>query len=176
MYNKIKFQNMNSKINNMKKIILSILFVFVSISSAMTVSAQGANCQDSIFPELIVCGRSQSTACAKERPETTQPCNLGHVLPIFSNVILFAITLVLILIPLYIMWIGIQIIINRGIPEELVKLKKQILASIGYLILIFAAWLIISEVTKVFKVSSDVPSFLLDNGGTRVDNPGSPIR
>lgn len=161
------------KRNNMKafKYVFSILFIFLSMLTPQVVTAQTNNCNDGLFKPLVVCGRNTATACAG----TTNPCKLSDLVTVFGNIVINIIILLLIISPLYIMYIGIQMIINHGIPKKMVELKQKLLLSILYLIVIFGSWLIVNEIVKVFNISSDVPSFLLDKNGAPISNPGPSI-
>jgi hypothetical protein len=155
--------------------ILSMVLVLTLATNINIASAESSEtCPESIFPELIVCGRSEKSLCKTE--DNIQPCRLEHIPLLFGNIMQFAIIFVLMLIPLYIMWIGLQMIIYREKADALSQLKKKILASIGFFILIFASWIIIRTVTEVFGVSQDIPSFLLNQDGSIIENPGPSIK
>lgn len=74
------------------------------------------------------------------------------------------------------MYIGIQMILQRGIPKQLLELKKKLIVSIVCLLVVFGSWLIVREIVDIFKISSDVPSFLLNQDGTPTQNPGPSIK
>jgi hypothetical protein len=146
---------------------LAAISIF-NFSFAQTTDACGG---DSIFPPLVICGRSSTSACEQFK----EPCEVRHLPLLMGEIIIFIITLLLILSPIYIMYIGIQMIFQQGLPKQLNKLKGQLLWTIVYLIIILGSWLIIKEVVNVFGISSDVPSFLLDNNGQTIQNPGNSI-
>lgn len=152
-----------------KKIFLSLALTF-SIFLPQLAFAQNA-CEDSVFKPLVVCGRTSTSACGN-----TQPCQVKDIFTVIGNIVYNIIVLLLMLVPIYIMYLGIQMILQRGVPKQLSALKDKLLWSILYLIIIFGSWLIVQEIVKVFNISNDVPSFLLDSNGTPIQNPGPSIR
>jgi hypothetical protein len=168
MYKKIDFILSGVKLN--KTILLTFLFILNLNFFTLTANAQDSKCGQGLFPDLVVCGRSASSACQ----EQAVPCGLKHIPIVFGNLIEFAIIFVLLLIPIYIMFIGVRMILAQGVPDELKKLKASLFKASGYFILIFASWLIVKTITDTFGVSSDVPSFLLDRDGSVIENRGTP--
>jgi hypothetical protein len=163
---------MNLYQNAFKKILfLGILFISF-FSNPISSFAQDYCSEDSIFPPLVVCGRSEATGCGK----FTEACKLEHVPVVLGNLIQWVILMLLMTVPLYVMYLGILMVAKRGIPEEMVKLKSRLIWTIFFLIIIFASWIIIKEIVNIFKISSEVPSFLLNSDGSVIQNPGSSIR
>jgi hypothetical protein len=154
-----------------KALFIGILFVSL-FSNPVSTFAQDYCREDSIFPTLVVCGRSAATGCNNY----TKACQLSDVPVVLGNLIQWIILMILMTIPLYIMYLGILMVAKRGIPEEMMKLRYRLLWTIFFLIIIFASWIIVKEIVDIFKISSDVPSFLLNSDGSVIQNPGSSIR
>jgi hypothetical protein len=163
---------MNLYKNAFKKIFfLGILFISF-FSSPVSTFAQDYCKEDSIFPPLVICGRSHATGCNNY----TKACQLSDVPVVLGNLIQWIILMLLMTIPLYVMYLGILMVAKRGIPEEMVKLKSRLLWTVFFLVIIFGSWIIVKEIVNIFKISSDVPSFLLNSDGSIIQNPGSSLR
>lgn len=150
---------------------IAITILFTSFLTPQVAFAQTNSCEDGLFKPLVVCGRTSTSACGQ-----TEPCKLSDAFTVFGNIVQNIIILLLILTPIYIMYIGIQMILQHGVPKQLAELKMKLIWSVIYLIIIFGSWLIIREIVNIFNVSSDVPSFLLNQDGTPTPNPGPSIR
>lgn len=153
------------------KQVIATAMLATSFLTPQLAFAQTNSCEDGLFKPLVVCGRTSTSSCGQ-----TQPCKLSDAVTVLGNIVQNIIVLLLILTPIYIMYIGVQMILQRGIPKQLLELKKQLIVSVVCLLVVFGSWLIVREIVDIFKISSDVPSFLLNQDGTPTQNPGPSIK
>jgi hypothetical protein len=150
-----------------------VLALFTYIFVPIQVSAQSSNsCDTGIFPLIVICGRTASSPCAIDpdtNKDTTKMCKTADFIEILSRLILFAITLILLLLPLVFVWIGVELLIFQKTPDKILKLKSQIFNVLIGFFVIFAAWLIIKTIVSSFGVKSEIPNFLLNKDGSKAD-------
>jgi hypothetical protein len=159
----------------MKKIIL-ILVLLVNVFSfnLQYVNAAPNYCGNDRkgLPPLVICGRSGSGAC-------TEQCEIKHVGMFLNNLVYLIMYLMFLLLPLYIIYIGIEIIRAQGKPEALTHAKDAAFRIVVSLILFLLAWLIVYTITVVLGVRQNIPSFLIKDGQQQNSfllNNGTPAR
>jgi hypothetical protein len=125
---------------------------------------------DAFLPVLNICGRNKQVAgAACER--FTQECNLGHLVQTGERALVWIISIALLIIPLYIMYIGVMMIWNQKFDQNVGNLKKyreKLYSTIIYFVLMLAAWLIVRLVVDIFQVDPRINTFLLDDNGGQI--------
>jgi hypothetical protein len=156
------------KITN--KNILHFIFAFVFFfnfffTQIEVIHAAPIMCDSKSFlPSLVICGRSGSGPC-------TEMCEFRHVGATLNNLMYLIVYLMIMLAPLYVIYIGFKMIQSQGVPEELKEVRKVAARVILSIVLFFCAWLIMYTISTIMGVRESVPSFLLNNG--RETKPGS---
>jgi hypothetical protein len=149
-------------------VILLASFQSAQAASILGVSdPAGCESKDSFLPNLLICGRSPATgACA----QYTKPCNIGDLVETGNRVLIFVISLFLLIIPLFIMYYGAMVIIDKnwGGGFDIKKWKDRLFTAVIYFIFMLAAWLIVRTVVDIFQVDDRINSFLIDENGTTV--------
>ena len=167
-------------------LIFSFLVIFVSNFSVQVEAANilGFNdpkecVKDTVLPVLVICGRNKTSAGTCQ--QYTNPCTFSDLVSMGGRVTSFIILLGLLIVPLIIMWYGLQIIIqknwspdwsslgfSKGGPTYLAYLKANFTFAIICFILMLSAWLIVRTIVDVFQVNPNINTFLIDENGTKV--------
>ena len=121
---------------------------------------------DEFLPVLAICGRNPDVA-GSECSQFTHECSLGDLVETGKRFVVWIISFVLLIIPLYIMWVGVMMIWHQKFDPsagDLKYYKEKLFYGIIYFILMLAAWLIVRLVIEVFQVDdSRIPMFLIDD-------------
>lgn len=105
-------------------------------------------------PTLVPCGK------LSDRGTVDEYCNFGHLGILVGNVIRFMLAMLIPLTALACVYTGVQMIIHRTIPEELVKYKSRLLKIVVGLAIMLLAWTIVATVMKAI-LGPDVSKYLL---------------
>jgi hypothetical protein len=125
---------------------------------------------DAFLPVLNICGRNLQVAGAACE-QFTYECNLGHLVETGERALVWIISIALLIIPLYIMYIGAMMIWNQKFDQDLWTmrdLRKKLRNAILYFILMLSAWLIVRLVVDIFQVDPRINTFLIDESGRSV--------
>jgi hypothetical protein len=160
------------KIKKFKTIISVIAFIFIflgnfNFSFAAAVVCSGDNKTEGLLtlPSLVICGRASGSGSCSD------PCGLQHIGPTLNNFLYFIVYFAIMLIPVYIVYIGIKMVYSRGIPSELVEVRKLAGRVLLSIVLLFGGWIIIYTIITIMNVRTNIPSFMT-NDGQKV-TPGS---
>jgi hypothetical protein len=165
----------NMKIfNNVNKSLFHFtltLFLFINLFIVQVdlVSAAPIKCADSnsMLPSLVICGRGSESGS-----QCSQICELKHVGATLNNLMYLVIYLLVMLLPVYLIYIGVKMAMSQGIPEELMKVRQIAGRVIISIILFFCAWLIMYTIATIMGVRNGksggnaIPSFLINNKNT----------
>lgn len=160
----------------MKKFLLNILIILSLATPALAANIFGftdpPGCEgnDPFLPVLVICGRNPSSM-NNQCQQYSQPCSMGDLVETGSRFIVWLISLVLLIVPLFIMYYGAMIIINRQMDGNIDLIKQwrgKLWHTILYFILMLAAWLIVRTVVDVFQVEPRINTFLIDENGQPV--------
>ena len=125
---------------------------------------------DNFMPNLVICGRSK-TAVGPNCQQFTNPCNLGDLLETGGRVLVWIISFALLVVPLYVMWIGAEIIWYQKFDPNsgmLGKVKKRFREILIFFIFMLSAWLIVKLVIDIFQVDPRINTFMMDENGNTV--------
>jgi hypothetical protein len=162
----------------MKKTIITTLFLItIFLGSFQFASASPTKCGDSgLLPPLIICGRSGTGSCS-------QPCELKDIGKFLNNLVYFFIYIMFLVMPIIIIYIGVELIMAQGKSEMLNKVKANAWRVVYSIVLFLCAWIIIYTIVKIMGVRSNIPSFLIKDGqnsnsfiinqGTKVNYSGN---
>lgn len=89
-------------------------------------------------PTLVPCGK------LSDRGTKDENCNFGHLGILIANVIQFLLVLLIPLTVLMCVYVGVQMILHRKIPADLVKYKNQLLRIGVGLAVMLLAWTIVA--------------------------------
>ncbi len=151
-----------------KKMLFSLVLATSFSFSGNVVFAAPYSCNGSILPNVVICGRSKGTVCDEGGRDMSKQCTVADFTEVLGRVLLFMITLLLVLTPLFIMFLGLKLMIYGKISEKKADIKKQIYAGLFYIIIILGSWLIIKSIIDTLGVRSDIPQFLLDKNGDKI--------
>jgi hypothetical protein len=128
---------------------------------------------DTFLPNLVICGRNPASV-DQGCMQYTKECNVGDMVETGQRALVWLISIALMIVPLFVMYLGAMIIYNQqfdGDIKVIQALKKRFFEVILYFILMLSAWLIVKVVIDVFQVNDSegrVPIFLIDDNGNSV--------
>lgn len=91
---------------------------------------------------LVPCGKRSDIGTKDER------CTFRHIIILAGNVIRFLLILLIPITVLMCVSTGVQMILHRKVPEDLVKYKGRLLKVGGGLVLMLLAWTIVATILK----------------------------
>jgi hypothetical protein len=103
---------------------------------------------------LVPCGKRSDQGTSDER------CTFKHIVILAGNVIRFLLILLVPITVLICISTGVQMIIHRKIPGDLVKYKDRLLKVGGGLVLMLLAWTIVATILKSL-LGDDAAKYLL---------------
>ncbi len=152
-------QNINKNFLNFTFAFILFFSLFYTETSIAFAKVKRCGDENSILPPLVVCGRPGNGACSNE-------CSFQDVGQSLENIMYLIIYIFVMLVPLYIIYIGVEMIRSQGVPEQLKEVRNIAGRVIISLILFFSAWVIIYAVASIMKVNERVPTFLLNNNAS----------
>lgn len=173
-----KGAQVQSYLTLVSKIVCLFLIVFMaSISSA---SAQllgfkeAPGCEadaDKFLPTLVICGRSPATGACEAY---TKQCTLGDFVETGRRILIWAITIVLMILPVVIAYYGaIMILYHEFKPGgmSLAEIKKKILWLVIYFVCLLGAWIIVRTIVDLTQVQTNrINTFLIDENGKAIES------
>ncbi len=128
----------------------------------------GCQANDPFLPTLVICGRSPSTGACQAY---TNPCSMGDFIETLRRLLIWVISIVLLIIPIVIAWVGAKMIYNREFKvggQGLADLKNKILWLLLYFVCLLGAWIIVRTIVDVAQVNPRINTFLIDESGQQV--------
>jgi len=128
---------------------------------------------DTFLPNLVICGRNPASV-DQGCMQYTKECNVGDMVETGQRALVWLISFALLIIPIYITYIGAMMVWTGKFDSNAGKLKQykeEFFQAIFYFILMLSAWLIVKVVIDVFQVNDSegrVPIFLIDDNGNSV--------
>ncbi len=114
-------------------------------------------------PTLVPCGRSdQQKPDANGNPNPDANCQMRHLWILIGNVIQFMLVLLIPMTVLACVYTGVQMILHRSIPADLIKYKDQLLKIGVGLVLMLLAFTIVATIMKVFLGDNAARYLLID--------------
>ncbi len=114
-------------------------------------------------PTLVPCGKiSDQLPLPDGSPNPDANCQFRHIAILVGNVIQFLLVMLIPLTVLACVYTGVQMILHRSIPADLIKYKDRLLKIGGGLVLMLLAFTIVATIMKAF-LGDDASRYLLIN-------------
>lgn len=108
--------------------------------------------KDATYSGLVPCGKSQ--AGPGESQEVKAPCQFCHFFVMFKGILDFALKLVITIAVLMFVYGGFLYLVSGNNPSQLQTAMKVLTSTVIGLIIIFAAWIIISTIFVFLGLST----------------------